>query len=84
MAVAFDTSGVNMKEALETTDNETAKEHLASAHGWDARVPLNYEHINANREQTEALIESGAVQGWAANAVRYEWNDEYGVSSHMT
>lgn len=81
MSVAFDTSGVNMKEALETANDDINDEKLASAHGWDARVPLNYEHINATREETEVLIESGAVQGWAANAVRYEWNDEYGVSS---
>ena len=49
--------------------------------GWVAKQSYDYDTYNKSSKE---LLEAGATgsgsesRAWASNAVRYEWNDEYG------
>ena len=64
--------------AAATAEPSASDKEKAKAHGWEAPTPLNYEALGAKREDQEALEEAGTLHTWAHNAVKYEWNDEYG------
>lgn len=68
-------------------DLESAQ--LARAKGWVEPEKYDYETYNASRGREEATGFGGQttsgetettqdVPEWAANAAKYEWNDEYG------
>lgn len=46
---------------------------------WSAPEKFNYDSYNADsKEKREAVEAVQDVPAWAANAVKYEWSDEYG------
>ena len=62
--------------------NEAARERVKEAN-WGVQEGFNYAKYNAGpRDKTAPASESDQPQGnassWFANAVKYEWNDDYG------
>ncbi|KAI9755233.1 MAG: hypothetical protein M4579_004365 [Chaenotheca gracillima] len=47
--------------------------------GWAAKTEFDYKMYNAStNEERDAMQAVGNVPEWASNAVKYEWQDDYG------
>ena len=58
--------------------NAAAIERVKGAH-WNAPQKYNYDAYNADSKEKRQAIEAvQEVPAWAANAVKYEWSEEYG------
>lgn len=62
--------------------NEQALERVKEAN-WGARHEYDYaKYTEGPRDKTAPTLEGATPQGnlptWAANAAKYEWDDEYG------
>ena len=62
--------------------NEQALERVKEAN-WGSRQEYDYsKYTEGPRDKTAPAPEGAALQGnlpsWAANAAKYEWDDEYG------
>ena len=67
-----------MGKASISSNNAAAIGRVKEAH-WSAPEKFNYEAYNADSKEKRQAVE--AVQdmpAWAANAVKYEWSDEFG------
>lgn len=91
---SFDVSGMNnaLQEELDATkqqpnshgkmDPEAAS--LARSKGWAAPETYDYSKYVTPGEgepipqPAEAVVDDGEFPEWAANALKYEWKDEYG------
>ena len=65
-----------------TQVNEQALERVKEAN-WGARQEYDYaKYTEGPRDRTASTSEGANLQGnpptWAANAAKYEWDDEYG------
>lgn len=75
-------SDVTNKVSNVQINNEAAKERVKEAN-WSTPQGFDYEKYNAGpRDKAAPASESAEPEGeassWAANAAKYEWNDEYG------
>lgn len=75
-------SDVTNKVSNVQINNEAAKERVKEAN-WSIPQGFDYEKYNAGpRDKTapapETVEPEGEASSWAANAAKYEWNDEYG------
>ena len=68
----------SMSKANMSAGNAAAVERVKDAH-WTSPEKFDYDSYNADsKEKREALTADHDVPAWAANAVKYEWSDEYG------
>ena len=75
-------SDVTNKVSNVQINNEAAKERVKEAN-WSAPQGFDYEKYNAGPRDkaapaSEPVDPEGEASSWAANAAKYEWNDEYG------
>lgn len=69
----------NLMATTTVRDNEAAKRSRDA--GWAEPAKYDYDAYNATagtREERIAAEEAQNLPGWAANAQKYEWSDEYG------
>lgn len=72
------TDVTNTMGAASIQDTSAAVGRVRDAN-WVEPEKFNYESYNADtREKREAVASEQEVPAWAANAVRYEWQDDYG------
>lgn len=58
--------------------NAAAVERVKEAR-WNPPQKFNYEAYNADSKEKRQAVEAvQEVPAWAANAVKYEWSEEYG------
>ncbi|KZF20464.1 DEAD/DEAH box RNA helicase [Xylona heveae TC161] len=81
---AFGTAAINnaLKDVVNSQSDAGQTDKPPKPSGWVEKSGYNYAAYNAStREEREAAQSSGATEdgpAWAANAVKYEWSDEYG------
>ncbi|KAG8534155.1 uncharacterized protein KY384_000999 [Bacidia gigantensis] len=63
-------------DSLGKTQINAEAAQKAREQGWAEPTAFDYEHFNAAQQKQEPG--SGPNPIWAANAQKYEWNDEYG------
>lgn len=86
MASTFDDNNNNMAEAINdiaeasagTADGVEESTKRPQDHGWEPRTAFNYEAVAPPAPDATAPESTDDAPGWAHNAVRYEWNDDYG------
>ena len=61
--------------ATPRADGEDPK--LAADKGWAPPTAYKYDEYNSTGKQAEEIV-AASEEGWASNAARYEWNDEFG------
>jgi ATP-dependent RNA helicase DDX3X len=77
MAAALPTT----EEAAATFESAPEVRKNPQEAGWVAKQSYDYDTYNKSSKE---LMDAGATgsglesRAWASNAVRYEWNDEYG------
>lgn len=76
-------NGAVLADVTSSMANATIRDAEASERsrnaGWVEPQSYDYETYNAStREEREANEQTRELPSWAANAVRYEWSDDYG------
>ena len=71
------TDVTNTMAAAQIQGNSAAVDRVRNAQ-WTGRQKFDYETYNADTREKRAALPAADVPTWAANAVKYEWSDEYG------
>ncbi len=76
-------NGTVLTEVNNSMANATIKDEAANQrsreHGWSEPEKYDYESYNAGtREEREAVEAAHEVPAWASNAMKYEWQEDYG------